>query len=181
MVKLRSKLHLSRQRRKSSLSRASCSSFLLLDECNATVPTRTAGSRQTEPDIRRDHSNYYSSKPASAVSNRRAITLDKLPDELLARIASFCEFGDVVRLRRSSQTLRLIFRKSSTLEQYLRRLVSMPSPHPPSRFTPLCRRNFPKKLCLHHHRWPTHVPAVRYPVSANLKIEFQCCGYLSSL
>lgn len=109
MVKLRSKLHLSRQRRNSSTSHASS-----LGECNATVPTRTAGS--ILPENRRDHSSSTIYNPI----------LNGLPDKLLAKIASFCDFSDVVRLRHSCRALRLVFDKTSTLEEYLRRLVSMP-------------------------------------------------------
>lgn len=92
MVKLRSKLHLSRQTRKSSLSYVASP-----DQCNATVPIRTAGS----------------------------LALDRLPDDLLARIASFCDLADILRLRCSSRPLRFVLDKSSTLEKYLRRLVSI--------------------------------------------------------
>lgn len=108
MVKFRSKLHLSRQGRKSSLSHVSP-----LAKCNTTVPSRTAGSVSEDP---RDHSS-------GVLCNR--VALEKLPGELLARIASFCAFGDVVRLRCSCQALRVVFDISSTLEKYLRLLVSL--------------------------------------------------------
>lgn len=109
MVKLRSKLHLSRQGRTSSLSHVFCSAA-----CNAAVPTRPAG---TAPLL-------GSTDELPTLSLPRPTSLGTLPEKLLIRVASFCELSDILRLRRSSRALYFIFGQSRVLERVLIHLVS---------------------------------------------------------
>lgn len=107
MVKLRSKLHLSRHRQRSSLSHTSCPV-----ECNPAVPTQPAGT----PSM---------SGPAELPSlSLPGQTLGPLPEELLIRVASFCDLSDLLRLRRSSRALHYSFGRTSVIEQVLIQLVS---------------------------------------------------------
>ncbi|CAN8096717.1 unnamed protein product [Discula destructiva] len=102
MVRLRSKLHLSRQGRKLSSSHAN-----FPDECNAATTAQPAGSTSaTEP-------------AGLAPSSLSSPSLDLLPEELLIRVACFCEFGDFLRLQRASRTLHRIFENLSVIEQIL--------------------------------------------------------------
>lgn len=110
MVKLRSKLHLSRQGRKSSLSHVFCSAA-----CNAAVPTRPAGTASLLCSPDELPSSSFIPAPTS---------LGTLPEKLQIRIASFCDLSDILRLRRSSRALYHIFGKSCVIEQVLIHLVS---------------------------------------------------------
>lgn len=107
MVRLRSKLHLSRQAQKPlSSSRVFCPAA-----CNAPVPTQPAD----PPSM---------SAPTELPSSSPAPKLGTLPEELLIRVASFCDFGDILRLRRSSRALHYSFGSTSVIEQVLLHLVS---------------------------------------------------------
>lgn len=110
MVKLRSKLHLSRQGRKASLSHVFCPAA-----CNAAVPTRLAGTASLLCSPDELPSSSFIPVPTS---------LGTLPEKLLIRIASFCDLSDILRLRRSSRALYFIFGKSRVVEQVLIHLVS---------------------------------------------------------
>ncbi|KAF3770326.1 hypothetical protein M406DRAFT_349152 [Cryphonectria parasitica EP155] len=101
MVRLRSKLHLSRQGRKSSLSHASS----LPDQCNAVAIPVSLGA-----------SGFPSSSRPDPI-------LATLPEELLVRVTSFCDFSDILRLRRSCRALRLAFGQSSVIELVSLRLM----------------------------------------------------------
>ncbi|KUI65512.1 hypothetical protein VM1G_00329 [Cytospora mali] len=92
MVNLRSKLHLARQGRKSSLSNPPC-----LDKCDAAVLTQPVGS-SPEPE------------PADTPSSSHPRPkLEALPEAPLRRVASFCDFNDVLSLRRTCRALNRIF------------------------------------------------------------------------
>ncbi|KAJ4392091.1 hypothetical protein N0V93_005713 [Gnomoniopsis smithogilvyi] len=106
MVKLRSKLHLRGQRRKSPFQRAFCPV-----ECNAAVRTQSAGTPS------------MSGPTELPSSSLRGPTLGSLPEELLVRIASFCDLSDILRLRRSSRALHYSFGKNCVIEQVLIRLM----------------------------------------------------------
>lgn len=134
MVKLRSKLHLSRQGRKLSLTHATSP-----DECNAASPTQPAG---TTPE----------SGPAEFPPPLLpGPTFSTLPEDLLIRVASFCEVGDLLRLQRCSKALHSIFENPSVIEQILFRLVSpeavpaMP-PHDPPCFPTRWKRGLSRQL-----------------------------------
>lgn len=101
MISLRSKLHLARQGRKSSLSVPPC----LDDKCDAAILTQPVGSSST------------SSTPRP--------NLEALPDEPLRRVALFCDFDDLLRLRRTCRALSQIFNTLPFLDVSL---VSFTSP-----------------------------------------------------
>lgn len=138
MVKLRSKLHLSRQGRKSSLSPALCPSP---DKCNpnAGVPTQPAGF-PSETGLAKLSSSSF---PGSALGANPTLStpgLAALPEELLIKVAAFCDFSDILRLRRSCKVLRRMFDRSLVIEQILLGLVSLPSKFSiPSSYNPPAR------------------------------------------
>lgn len=94
MINLRSKLHLARQGRKSSLSNPPC----LGDQCDAAIPTQPVGS-SPEPEQPADIPTSSTPRPK----------LEALPEEPLRRVALFCDFDDLLRLRRTCRALKQIF------------------------------------------------------------------------
>lgn len=123
MVRLRSKLHLSRQGRKSPSPPASCPGP---GKCNlnASVPTRPAGSPSETGPAELPTSSFPGSAPGARQTSG-APGLTALPEELLLGVAAFCNFSDILRLRRSCKALHRILDKSLVIEEILSRLVSL--------------------------------------------------------
>lgn len=146
MVKLRTKLHLSRQGRMPSWFSPTHASCLGPDKCNlatatATIPAPTTPAAQPAGPA----AELPSSSPPGAgagagagagvsvgvvasvsvgASSRAPPRLTALPEELLLRVASFCDLGAILGLRRCCRALHRALDKSSLLEKMLPELVS---------------------------------------------------------
>lgn len=140
MVNLRSKLHFGRLGRKSSVSRESFpnpSTLRLqyhvfpfrLGPLLDTYPSRMEPIAAASVEVSTTHPTS-SSRPPVATGPP---ALDTLPEEVLVKIVSFCNLGDVFRLRCSCKALSHVLDRPTVVEGIVRRIVS-PSSFLPSLF-----------------------------------------------
>jgi hypothetical protein len=118
MINLRSKLHLARQGRKSSLSNPPC----LGTQCDAAIPTQPAGT-SPGPEPAADIPTLSSTTPRPS--------LETLPEEPLRRVALFCDFDDLLSLRRTCRALRQTFDTLSLFDVSCPSFLFLPFISPP--------------------------------------------------